>query len=32
MMLFYTVVEIVDYILLYKGENLPLAKAIEEEL
>lgn len=32
LMLFYTVVEIVDYILLYKGENLPLAKAIEEEL
>jgi len=32
LMLFYTVIEIVDYVLLYKGADLPLAKAIEEEL
>lgn len=32
LMLFYTLVEIVDYYLLYKGEDLPLAKTLEEEL
>lgn len=32
LMLFYTIVEIVDYIQLYKGADLPLAKAIEEEI
>jgi len=32
LMLFYTIVEIVDYVLLYKGADLPLAKAIEEEV
>jgi TRAP-type C4-dicarboxylate transport system, small permease component len=32
LMLFYTVVEILDYFLLYRGEDLPLAKKIEEEL
>jgi TRAP-type C4-dicarboxylate transport system permease small subunit len=32
LMLFYTLVEIVDYALLYKGADLPLAKAIEEEV
>jgi TRAP-type C4-dicarboxylate transport system permease small subunit len=32
LMLFYTIVEIVDYIQLYKGADLPLAKAIEEEV
>lgn len=31
LMLFYTFVEIIDYVLLYKGEDLPLAKTIEEE-
>ncbi len=32
LMLFYTIVEIVDYVSLYKGAELPLAKAIEEEI
>jgi TRAP-type transport system small permease protein len=32
LMLFSTIVEILDYFLLYRGEDLPLAKAIEEEL
>ena len=32
LMLFFTIVEIVDYTLLYKGADLPLAKAIEEEV
>ncbi len=32
LMLFYTVVEILDYYLLYRGVDLPLAAKIEEEL